>query len=255
MFDALHLDVEPQQLPLWDTGTPADKRALLDDLYNAYVDIRTLLDTSGYTNLPLYADIPFFWDKLPADGGSVGWTNAADRDSWYASLGGPLAGVSVMTFSKDSFASIETATQYERVAVASNFARIAIQGKVGPAEVWTNFPLFAGALTQLDEAYGPGEATDIENLGLWRYALSTYGPVLTSSPAISVYLGANSEVSILFPGVPGSTYTVKATTNFTTWHDGPELRIGSTQDVEILNHPVDPDGPFRALRVQKTFVP
>ena len=62
----------------------------------------------------MYADIPFSWDKLPADGGSIGWTNATDRNNGHAGLAGPLDGFSIMTFSKDSFAAVETATDYER---------------------------------------------------------------------------------------------------------------------------------------------
>lgn len=255
MFDALHLDLEPQKLSLWDTGTVAVKRGLLDDLYDAYIDIRTLLDTSGYTNIPMYADIPFFWDKLPGDGGSVGWTDATDRDDWYASLAGPLDGVSIMTFSKDSFSSVETATDYERSAVASNFARIAIQGKVGPSEVWTNFYHFTSTLTELDDTYGPGESTDIENLGLWRQSLSTYGPVITNAPVISVSGTISVGVNIIFAGVPGHIYTVKSSTNFVDWRDGVVLQTTSTQDVEILSYPMSFADPFSIQAIEKTKEP
>lgn len=81
-FDALHLDLEPQGLDAWDDGTPAIKRDLLADLLAAYILIRTQLDDAGYTDFPIYADIPFTWDKLPEDDGSVGWADATDRDNW-----------------------------------------------------------------------------------------------------------------------------------------------------------------------------
>lgn len=110
----------------------------------------------------MYADIPFSWDKLPADGGSIGWTNATDRNNGYAGLAGPLDGFSIMTFSKDSFAAVETATDYERTGDFPNPARIAIPGKVGPTE-----------------------ATDIENRGFWHYSIETFGPIITSAPVIS----------------------------------------------------------------------
>lgn len=88
-FDALHLDLEPQGLPEWDSGTSADKRDLLDDLLQVYVDIRDHLDTEGLTGFPIYADIPYFWDKLPVDGGSVGWADAAERDAWFTAVDAP----------------------------------------------------------------------------------------------------------------------------------------------------------------------
>lgn len=114
-FDALHLDLEPQGLPEWDSGTPAEKRDLLDNLLEAYVDIRSLLDSEGLTGFPVYADIPFFWDKLPVDGVSVGWTDVADRDAWFTAIDAQLDGVSVMTFSKDNYPDLATATEYERM--------------------------------------------------------------------------------------------------------------------------------------------
>ena len=42
-FDALHLDIEPQQTPPYQGGTAADKRAVLEDLLNCYAAIRNLL--------------------------------------------------------------------------------------------------------------------------------------------------------------------------------------------------------------------
>jgi hypothetical protein len=69
-FDALHLDLEPQGLAAWATS-PAT-RALLDDLLNAYLDIRVHLDTAGFKQWsplsvlrttteqgPLSFDVPF----------------------------------------------------------------------------------------------------------------------------------------------------------------------------------------------------
>ncbi len=251
-FDGLHLDLEPQKLALWDSGTPEVKRGLLDDLFDAYVDIRDLLDSSGATNIPMYADIPFFWDKLPADGGSIGWTNAADRDGWYGSLSGPLEGLSIMTFSKDSAPEVEDATAYERTnEFFTGFSRIAIQGKVGTNEVWTNFFAFADALMALDDAHGPDESTDIENLGFWRYSLETFGPTLTTAPVISGVSAVASNLWISFPAIPGHLYTVKSSTNFVDWQDeiGGRLRTVSTQYFEMLSFPIPMVHPFSATRV------
>ncbi|NCF94873.1 MAG: hypothetical protein GWQ05_28530, partial [Verrucomicrobiaceae bacterium] len=76
-FDALHLDLEPQSLDDWSTASDAGKRVYLYHLLDAFIDIRAALDAGGYGSLPIYADIPFTWDKIP---GSIGWTSPADRD-------------------------------------------------------------------------------------------------------------------------------------------------------------------------------
>lgn len=116
-FDALHLDVEPQTLDAWKTsggGTPAIRRAFLDDLLQVYLDIRALLDGAGYASLPIYADIPWNWGKFPSD--TAGWADEPDRNAWYAEVNAVLDGVSIMVFtdSKDTFSEIDDATEFER---------------------------------------------------------------------------------------------------------------------------------------------
>ena len=180
-FDALHLDLEPQGLALWDGGTPAVKRALLDDLLLACEDVRALLDTAGFTGLPIYADIPFFWDKLPVDDGSVGWADSIDRDAWFNDLAAVLDGVSVMTFSKDNFPAADAAIDYERTVGLPGGARLGIQPKVGPSELWLTIAEFNVVMLAAEAAYGPSGATDIENYGFWRHAIATTGIL----PAVS----------------------------------------------------------------------
>ena len=57
----------------------------------------------------LWPDLPVWYDKLPVDGGSVGWADAVDRNTWYAAIGIPLNGVSIMAFERDTFSSIDNA--------------------------------------------------------------------------------------------------------------------------------------------------
>ncbi|YCM42902.1 hypothetical protein V2O64_16460 [Verrucomicrobiaceae bacterium 227] len=175
-FDALHLDIEPQQTPPYQGGSAGAKRLVLEDLLNCYAAIRNHLDVNGYAHIPVYADIPYTWDKIP---GSIAWADAADRDVWFASLKDYLAGTTIMTFSKDTAAELDVATAYERAGVLDGFARIAIQPKVGvvdpPNIIWPDYPTFNGVLNDLEDLIEEDETTDIENLGLWRHAIDSTG--------------------------------------------------------------------------------
>lgn len=175
-FDALHLDIEPQQLAAWSGGTATDKRAFLADLLNCYTEIRNHLDLNGYAGLPIYADIPFSWDKFP---GSIGWADAADRDGWFLDVKNVLDGLSIMTFSKDTAPELDVATAYERAGVLDGFSRIGIQPKVGvvdpPSIIWPDYPTFLGVLNDLEDLVEEDETTDIENLAFWRHAIDTTG--------------------------------------------------------------------------------
>ncbi|MDB4438237.1 hypothetical protein N9195_01465 [bacterium] len=175
-FDALHLDIEPQQQNAWKIGSASVRRAFLQDLLDTYTAIRNHLDSNGYPDIPIYADIPFSWDKFP---GSIGWADATDRDNWFLDLEDVLDGLSIMTFSKDTAPELDTATAYERSGALDGFSRIGIQPKVGvvdpPEIIWPDYPTFNGVLNDLETLVEPNETTDIENLGFWRHAIDSTG--------------------------------------------------------------------------------
>ncbi len=207
-FQALHLDLEPQALAAWDSGTAAARRVMLDQLLDAYLDLRALLDGAGYAWVPIYADIPPTWDKMPLpdpEDGKVGWADSADRDAWFAAVAGVLEGVSLMTFNKDSFAGIDDITAYERAP--ANFpaeARVAIQPKIGPSELWLTYAEFLTVLTAMETAWGKA---DLENYAFWR----AFKPTLTTSGL----LDADIEVAadgphIVFAAKPDHLYTVRS---------------------------------------------
>jgi len=277
-FDALHLDLEPQGLPAWDSGTPADKRALLQELYDAYVTIRNHLTAAGapFDTMPIYADMPFFWDKLPVDSGSVDWADAADRDDWYSDCTTVLEGISVMTFSKDNFASVDAAIDYERTGPFVGKARVGIQPKVGPGELWLAIFEYNAVMNDLEAAYGPTGATDIENYAFWRHAIETTGvtvgtPIVVTlssdadgpiiwgdddDPVISdadgpIIWGDDDDPVIVFPGISGYLYTVKQGS-----HPGQGLQTVTqvrtrSVDLEILRIPVSPQGSRSFWQVER----
>lgn len=271
-FDALHLDLEPQGLPEWDSGTPADKRDLLDDLLQAYLDIRNHLDTAGLTAIPLYADIPFSWDKLPVDGGSVGWADATDRDTWFAAIDVPLDGVSVMTFSKDTYPELADATDYERSGPLAE-ARVAIQPKCGPDELWPTLLHINAIIHQLETNLGPTEAVDLENYAFWRYSIETCGievgpPIAVDWPLPGTGAlpwppdaggtgGVDGDDPVLvFPGIPGMLHTVRAASAPRgPWTELIQLRTTHPTEPEMFRVPVPANGPRRFWTVETTPEP
>lgn len=260
-FDALHLDLEPQGLSDWDISS-ATRRALLDDLADTYTSIRTLLDDNGYASIPIYADIPFFWDKLPADGGSVAWADAADRDSWFAAIGASLTGVSVMTFSKDNVPALEDATLYERTGSFPGFARIAIQPKGWPGEMWPSILHFYAVLNGLELTHAPDYATDIENYAFWRYSIATTGPVIGSAVEIDIELSDDPGVTpigdldvgpvIIFPGEAGYTYSIKSTPSIEPddWRSETSHEVDAEGGFQWFRIPVPPRGPRSFYRLE-----
>ncbi len=242
-FDALHLDLEPQTLDAWSTGTAADKRAFLDDLLDAYVDIRAALDIGGYAALPMYADIPFTWDKIP---GSIGWADATDRDGWYTAIGAVLDGITVMTFSKDTLTELADATDYERTGpfiTGGGTVHVAIQPKVGPGEIWPTYPTFEGIVIGLETAYGEAH---IENYAFWRHAFEDFGPTIGGLPGLEIFPELAAEPVdvggvIIITGAPGYLYTVKHSTHpgQDSWKEMGTHRTRTGQGREIMEVPVD----------------
>lgn len=258
-FDALHLDLEPQGLALWDSGSPAVKRALLGDLLTAYTDIRAHLDGAGLTAMPMYADIPFFWDKLPGDGGSVGWTDAADRDAWFGAIAAELSGISIMTFSKGNFTDIDAAIDYERTGAFSGRARLGIQPKVGHGQLWPTILHFGSVMNQCEAAYGPTGATDLENYAFWRHAIETTQPGVADPISLTIAgfgsttgVPAGGKPVVIFDGLPGYIYIVRQGSDpDRVMQEIARVRTTTPADAETIAVPVTPQGPRQFWMVER----
>lgn len=232
-FDAVHLDLEPQQLAAWDAGSPAVKRNYLSLLLDTYTEVRAHLDAAGQYGTGVYADLPVWFDKLPVDGGSVGWADAADRDGWYAAIGVPLSGISMMAFERDSFSSIDNAVAYERANIPGATVRTAIQAKVGTGETWADIGEFKSMMDTLETAYGFSGATDIENYRLWREVVAAQ-PITAVAAAFSAY-----TLNLGFGTTTGGTYVIQHSINLCNWQE--IKRVRAQQINSITNLPVSLD--------------
>jgi hypothetical protein len=136
-FAGLHLDIEPQALPAWQNGT-ANKKELLFLLRDTYADVRSLLDNNGNADIPIFADLPVWFDTSP----DIGWTNSAERDQWFDDIAESLAGISLMAFERSSLNSMISGVNWEvqnfqgEVRVGLNAAEIA------PGNTFPNYQAF-----------------------------------------------------------------------------------------------------------------
>ena len=224
-FDALHLDIEPQALPNWSALTSSEKRDHLLLLRDTYAVIRQHLVTQGVPTFPVHADLPVWFDKLPVDGGQIGWTNAADRNQWFTNIAASLTGFTLMAFDQSSFSAISNSVSWELTNGITTQVRVALEADVGATNTWTNLPAFNAMMETLEAAYGPTRAVDIQSYVKWREAIAA-GPVIPVAGAFALarpLIGGD----ILFENDTISTYIVLHSIDLCHWQE--ILRIKSQQ--------------------------
>lgn len=148
-FAGLHLDIEPHGLPAWQNGT-GNKKEMLFQLRDTYADVRALLDNNGNADVPIYADLPVWFDTST----DIGWTNAAERDQWFDDIADSLAGISLMAFERNSLNSIISGVNWE----VQNFqgeVRIGLNAsEIGPGSTFANYTVFDNMANSIANHYG-----------------------------------------------------------------------------------------------------
>lgn len=125
-FDALHLDIEPHLTDDWGAASARGKVDLLWMWLDTMAEARRYLDANGGQDLRMYTDIPVWWDNV---GGSLGWTNEAERDAWFDAAFSILDGMTLMAYERNTQSHIESGVAWEvgrypgrcRVALDLNF--------------------------------------------------------------------------------------------------------------------------------------
>jgi hypothetical protein len=123
-------------------------------------------------------------------------------------------------------------------------ARIAIQAKGWPGEMWPSILHVYAVLDDLEDLHAPDYATDIENYGFWRHSLATTGPVIGGAIEVEVELdpvvsGSGGGV-ISFPGVAGYHYLVKQSGGLMgDWKEIGRYRIKDEKVMEEFRHEVE----------------
>ncbi|WP_193212136.1 hypothetical protein [Luteolibacter marinus] len=219
-FDGLHLDIEPQALTGpdgWSAQSATGKRDYLFLLRDTYAAVRAHFTGAGLPDFPVYADLPVWFDNLPVDGGSVGWTDAAERDAWFDDIAVSLTGVSLMPFERDTFSLIDNGVAWERANITGAGIRIGIETDIGSAATWPLVPDFNAMLATLESAYGIDEAVDIQSYSHWRQALidqafASVSLAMLASPG-------SKQADLQFDGEAGRTYVIYHTLDFCAWQE------------------------------------
>jgi hypothetical protein len=159
-FGGLHLDIEPHALPQWSAADPAGRRQLLQQLADTFATVRQYLDSNGGADLPIQADLPTWYDNL---GGSIGWTDAADRDNWFETLAGNLKTLSLMAYERSSVPSIQGSISWEMAHFPGQI-RCALEFDIGPGLTWPALDSVFTAAGAIESADGPLIGTDLHSL-------------------------------------------------------------------------------------------
>lgn len=217
-FDGLHLDIEPQALPEWDSATPTEKRDMLNLLRDTYEVVRTHFTTSGLPAFPVYADLPVWFDSSS----SIGWTDSAERDAWFDAIASNLTGVSLMPFDRDTFSLIDSGVSWERANITNASVRIGLETDIGSSGTWPTSLDFNNMMETLESSYGIDEATDIQAYAIWRQKLidEVFGSVGVAIHAIP----GTKQAQLQFDVTNHTTYAILHTIDLCNWQEAVRFR-------------------------------
>jgi len=247
-FDAIHLDIEPQALDEWDATNAIGKRDFLFLLRDTYAALRQHLTNEGVPTFPVYADLPAFFDNLPSGGGSIGWTDAAERDQWFADIAGSLTGITLMAFDASSFSTISNRVSWERANTFGMDVRVGLEADIGATNTWTNTAAFNAMMQTLETAFGFWDAVDIQSYALWREALATL-PVLPVVAAIKIKAPLTGEIS--FEAEADWTYLIHQSFNLCDWQEIQRIEFQQSGQMTFPVRFTEPRGFWSITRFQE----
>lgn len=249
-FDGIHLDIEPHALTGpggWSSLTATDKRDYLFLLRDTYALVRQHLTNEGAPTFPVYADLPVWFDKLPVDGGQIGWTDAAERNQWFADLAVSLTGITLMAFDQTSFSAISNSVSWERANTFGLDVRVGLEADIGATNTWTTLPDFNAMMQTVEVAFGFGDAVDIQSYSLWRQAVATL-PLVSVVAALRISRPLAGDLT--FEVETNWTYLIQQSFDLCDWQ---EIQRINFQQAVLMKFPVlltEPQGFWSITRFQ-----
>jgi len=242
-FDAIHLDIEPQQLPEWDLYPDAgdlplrleNRRQLYLKLRDTFQAIRNHLVAEGVGTTLLFADLNDWVDKITPSI-RFKWETAAERAQYYADLAQELDGITLMSYELPTFPEISSRVSWETSSVSGMAVRIGLDVDVGVSNTWPTVAAFWDMADQVETAFGEERGIDIHSYADIRsqYTLATVDGV-TVATGIGVGVG-------ITPGV--AVFVGEKSVDLETWEPAGMVHVGRG-GFEFL-FPIDADhGYFR----------
>lgn len=160
------------------------------------------------------ADLATWYDSAT----SIGWTNALDRDQWFADLSTQLSGISLMAYERESLSFISNGVIWE-VNHFSGDVRIGLNAKIGIDGEWPDFETFTNRLSQVDAAFHTTAA------GTSVLSFSWFESAVPISPGRISLSDAAGEVVLSITNLTvGKTYALEQRDS---------LSMGSWQQIEF----------------------
>jgi hypothetical protein len=164
-FDGIALDIEPHATKQWKSGTPADKRIVLERFVLLCLALRVHLDNQGAQNLPVSVAVAFSHYRLSNEGGAVGWHSKEDRDDWFARFASVAPTVSVMAYERATPEGIDRMSAWLRENYPGRVI-VALRARLG--HEWKTLADLQRVLPAVEAMQMTG--IDIENYHLLREA-------------------------------------------------------------------------------------
>lgn len=214
-FKALRLYFTPHEQANWATTTPAERRMLLEHQKNAYVAVRNHLNTLGLGHFPVHADLIPGLDDMTF----IGWTSAADRQSWYDAVMSVIDTVTVKT-NGTTFESIESEMAYERSIISPCRIRLGMFSHT-ITNPWPTLDAFEDMLLEWEGQSSTATllAADIDSYAIWRHSITAGGNIIhvykeefAAGVGITKPPAGGGGVVIVFDGEYGYSYHVRTAT-------------------------------------------
>jgi hypothetical protein len=165
-----------------------------------------------------------WFERLPVDGGQIGWTDAAERSQWFADIAVSLTGYTLMAFDQTSFNAISNSVSWERTNTFGQDVRVGLEADIGATQTWVNLPAFNAMMQTVETTFGPGDAVDIQSLSLWRQAIATL-PLLPVVATLRISRPLTGDIT--FEVEANWTYLIHQSFDLCAWQE--IQRIKSSQ--------------------------
>ena len=120
---------------------------------------RSYLDRNGAKALPVFADLPVWYDQV---GAPIGWESDDERNKWFSDLSRSLSGISLMAYERDTSTRIENGVEWE-IAKFKGEVRVGLETNIGIKGTWKSFDDFRKMIREQESIVTHPRSVDIHD--------------------------------------------------------------------------------------------